>query len=66
NEAVYFDNEFEVCADKNNQRYKMSVEKNSDDLGLIFFEIVFSDIKSGDIIYTLKTTVIDKNEVQYE
>lgn len=66
NEAVYFDDAFEVCTDKEKQKYKMSVEKNSEGLGLVFFEIVFSDIKSEDIIYTLKMTSISKNEVHYE
>lgn len=62
----YFNDEFKYCKDESNSSYKMRVEKNSDDSGLIFFDIIFSDVKTGDIIYTLETTVMDKNEVRYE
>lgn len=63
---TYFNDEFEYCIDESNSSYKLRVEKNSDDSRLIFFDIIFSDIKTDNIIYTLKTTDLDKKEVHYE
>lgn len=63
---AYFNDEFENSADENNSSYKLRVERKSDDSGLIFFEIIFSDIKSDNLIYTLKVASLDKKEGYYE